>query len=107
MDISNNLTWDEHIGQQVNKEYIQTIGFLRRNIKVKSEPIKSIAYQTLVRPQLEYASEIWSPHTYPDVSRTLDKIRLWSHIQCYKYVKFPSPPSFGLKTYLFKIITIL
>lgn len=62
VDISNNLTWDEHINRSTKKAN-QTLGFLRRNIKVRSEPIKSIAYQTLVRPQLEYASEIWSPHT--------------------------------------------
>lgn len=62
VDISNNLTWDEHINRSTKKAN-QTLGFLRRNIKVRSEPIKSIAYQTLVKPQLEYASEIWSPHT--------------------------------------------
>ncbi len=36
---------------------------LRRNIKVHSEPLKSTAYKTLVRPQLEYCSSVWSPHT--------------------------------------------
>jgi hypothetical protein len=45
------------------KESKPTLGFLRRNIKVKSQSIKSIAYQTLVRHQLEYGSEVWSPHT--------------------------------------------
>jgi hypothetical protein len=62
VDISENLTWDAHI-DRTSKKANQTQGFLRRNIKVKSQSIKSIAYQTLVRPQLEYGSEVWSPHT--------------------------------------------
>lgn len=41
----------------------QTFGFLHRNIKVKSKPIKYMANQTLVRLQLEYGSEIWLTHT--------------------------------------------
>ena len=62
VDISNDLSWDAHINRSSNRAN-QSLGFLRRNIKVKSEPLKTIAYQTLVRPQLEYASEVWSPHT--------------------------------------------
>ena len=33
----------------------------KRNIKVHNNDLKSIAYTTLVRPQLEYASTVWSP----------------------------------------------
>ena len=62
VDISADLSWDAHVSRVSNKAN-QTLGFLRRNLKVKSESIKSLAYQTLVRPQLEYGSEIWSPHT--------------------------------------------
>jgi hypothetical protein len=62
MDISENLSWDSHINRTSQKAN-QTLGFLSRNIMVKSQSIKSIAYQTLVRPQLVYGSEVWSPHT--------------------------------------------
>lgn len=62
VDISSDLSWDTHINKSTKKAN-QTLGFLRRNVKVKSEPLKSIAYQTLVRPQLEYSSEVWSPHS--------------------------------------------
>ena len=40
MEISNDLYWDNHIKRSTTK-----------------------AKQTLVRPQLEYASEVWSPNT--------------------------------------------
>ncbi len=59
---SNDLTWNNQIDNITKKEN-QTLGFLRRNIKVHSEPLKSTAYKTLVRPQLEYCSSVWSPHT--------------------------------------------
>ena len=68
MDISNNLTRDEHINRSTKNANL-TLGLLRKNINVKSELIKSIAYQTLVRPQLEYASEIWSPYTQTQIGQ--------------------------------------
>lgn len=60
--ISNDLTWNKHINNITTKAN-QTLGFLRRNIKVHSERLKSTAYKTLVRPQLEYSSTVWSPYT--------------------------------------------
>ena len=62
VDVSDDLSWDSHCNR-ISTKANQTLGFLRRNIKVKSEPLRSLAYQTLVRPQLEYGSEVWSPHT--------------------------------------------
>ena len=61
VDISNDLSWTTHINR-ITKTANQTLGFLRRNIKVHSEKLKSTAYTTLVRPQLEYCSTVWSPH---------------------------------------------
>ena len=39
------------------------LGFLKRNLQVKQEDTKSLAYKALVRSNLEYCSTIWSPHT--------------------------------------------
>ncbi len=64
--ISNDLTWNTHI-DNITKTANQTLGFLRRNIKIHSEPLKSTVYKTLVRPQLEYCSPVWSPHTDTNV----------------------------------------
>ena len=60
--ISNDLKWNAHIDNITTKAN-QTLGFLRRNIKVHSENLKETAYKTLVRPQLEYGSTVWSPYS--------------------------------------------
>ena len=41
----------------------RTLGFIKRNVKTKNESVKDLAYKTLVRLQVEYASTIWSPYT--------------------------------------------
>ena len=41
----------------------KTLGFLRRNLAFAPRSTKEVAYKTLVRPKLEYAAPIWSPHS--------------------------------------------
>ena len=48
----------------------KTLGFLKCNIKTKMPRIRETAYNTLVRPQLEYASPVWDPHTKDKVNQT-------------------------------------
>ena len=45
-----------------------------RNLKQVSTTVKSQAYKTIVRPQLEYASAIWDPRTAKD-THNLNKIQ--------------------------------
>ena len=66
--ISEDLKWSEHINN-ITKKANQTLGFLKRNIRVHNKDLKSTAYKTLVRPQLEYASTVWSPHTDLDINK--------------------------------------
>ena len=66
--ISEDLSWGNHINN-ITKKANQTLGFLKRNIKVRNQDLKSTAYKTLVRPQLEYASSVWSPHTDTDIKK--------------------------------------
>ena len=40
----------------------RTLGFIKPNLNGCKPQIKSMAYQTLVRPTLEYASTVWDPH---------------------------------------------
>ncbi|MEW8548673.1 MAG: reverse transcriptase family protein, partial [Candidatus Thiodiazotropha sp.] len=64
--ISDDLRWTNHIND-ISKKANQTLGFLKRNIRVHNRDLKATAYKTLVRPQLEYASTVWSPHTATDI----------------------------------------
>ena len=66
--ISEDLKWSEYISS-ITKKTNQTLGFLKRNIRVHNKDLKSTAYKTLVRPQLEYASTVWSPHTDLDINK--------------------------------------
>ena len=64
--IADDLSWSKHI-DITTKKANQTFGFLKRNIRVHNKDLKSVAYKTLVRPQLEYASTVWYPHTTTDI----------------------------------------
>ena len=60
--ISSNMSWNTHISNITSKAH-KLLGFLRRNLQIKNEDTKSMAYKSLVRSNLEYCSTIWSPHT--------------------------------------------
>ena len=47
----------------------RTLGFVRRNIKTRMSKVRETAYNTLVRPQLEYASAVWDPHNKNRISQ--------------------------------------
>ena len=59
--VSGNLTWNNHINSIANNGN-RTLGFIRGNIRTSSLKAKSLAYTSLVRPQLEYCSTVWDPH---------------------------------------------
>ena len=54
------------------------LGFLKGNIRVHSKDLKSVAYKTLVRPQLEYASTVPPPpphtHTHTHTATDIQKV---------------------------------
>ena len=66
--ITDDLSWSTHI-DNITKSANQTLGFLKRNIQVHNKDLKSVAYKTLVRPQLEYPLTVWSPHTATDIQK--------------------------------------
>ena len=59
--ITDDLDWGQHISEITSKA-TRTLGFLRRNLAFAPRQTKDVAYKTLVRPQLEYASPIWHPY---------------------------------------------
>ena len=56
------MKWDAHVNNVVNKGN-RSLGFLKRNIRIKSHDLRSKAYKAIVRPTLEYASSTWDPYT--------------------------------------------
>ena len=55
VDISSDLSWNSHV-DRITGNANRTLGFIRRNIKTKMSKVRETAYNTLVSPQLEYAS---------------------------------------------------
>ena len=60
--LTDNMSWNTHIEQTAAKAN-KKLGFVKRNLKVNNPEVKSLAYKTLVRPNLEYCSTVWDPHT--------------------------------------------
>lgn len=61
IDISSDLSWHQQTHKATSKAN-RNLGFIKRNLKTKNQTVKQLAYQAIVRPTLEYASTIWSPH---------------------------------------------
>ncbi len=64
--IASDLRWNKHIDNITSN---RTLGFLKRNLKINSTALKSTAYNTLVRPTLEYACTVWDPYTQGNISK--------------------------------------
>ena len=73
VDISSGLSWNSHI-DRITGNANSTLGFLKRYIKTKLLKVRETAYNTLVRPKLEYASPIWDPHTKDKISQ-IEKVQ--------------------------------
>ena len=52
VELQSSLSWNHHIDQTVKKAN-SMLGFLRRNLRVKSEQTKATAYCSMFRPLLE------------------------------------------------------
>ena len=60
--LTSDLSWNDHINQASTKAN-RTLGFVMRNLHQCPQEIKVSAYNTLVRPLVEFSSSVWEPHT--------------------------------------------
>ena len=60
VEIQDDLNWHTHI-QKICSKANKVLGLLKRNISSCSPATKSLAYLSLVRPCVEYASSVWDP----------------------------------------------
>ena len=66
--ISSNLKFNTHI-DHIRSQANRTLGFVRRNLHNCTPNIKHIAYNTLVRPTLEYCAAAWDPYTQNNITK--------------------------------------
>ena len=64
--VHRSLKAEGHVSGVVKKAY-GTLAFINRGIDYKSREVMLELYRTLVRPQLEYCVQFWSPHYRKDV----------------------------------------
>ena len=68
LDLSADLKFNTHISR-ITSNANRSLGFIKRNVITKNEKVKELAYKSLVRPQVEYASTIWSPYTKTNIDK--------------------------------------
>ena len=71
--IKSNLSWSHHC-KIVSAKAKRTLNFLHHSLWGATTTAKSVAYKSLIRPLLEYACQVWSPHTAYDIS-TLENVQ--------------------------------
>ena len=60
--VESKLSWSNHIAN-ISAKAAKTLGLIKRTLYPCSPMVKVNAYKALVRPKLEYAVPIWSPHS--------------------------------------------
>ena len=60
VQISKNLKLNKHIDSTSSKAS-QTLGFLKKNLRINSSTVKDSAYKSPVRFKFEYCSTVWDP----------------------------------------------
>ena len=67
--LDNKLSFNSHV-DTITKKATNLLNLCRRNLYMCNSQVKETAYKSLIRPQLDYASPAWSPHT----ARNIDKV---------------------------------
>ena len=70
--LTNDLSW-KHV-ENVAAKGNRTLGFIKRNLRECTKPVKAASYTTFTRPVLEYASTVWDPTTQSNI-QTLEQIQ--------------------------------
>ena len=95
------LSFTQHINR-TTANASKSLGHLKRNILTKNPAIREAAYKTIVRPQVEYASSVWSPYTKKDINK-IEMVQRrairWTQNSYYLYASVtPMQNQLGLRT---------
>jgi len=69
--VNSRLRWNQHI-DQISAAANRMLGFLRRTLYRCPQHLKEKTYKTVVRPKLEYCSNVWDPHQ----QKYIDKLEM-------------------------------
>ena len=84
LTISQDLKWEPYINELTGRAN-KTLGFLRRNLKHCPQQLKQLAYISLVRSRLEYASACWDPYLNKDILKVESVQRRAARFVCNNY----------------------
>ena len=73
VELSSNLSWTNHVNKITSKAS-KSLNLLRRNFYKFPENIKKQAYQSIIRPTMEYAASCWDPYEQGHIDQ-LEKIQ--------------------------------
>ena len=76
--VSSDLKWHEHVAA-ISAKATRLLNLLRRNINFFSSEVETVAFTSLVRPHLEYASASWDPYTARDTQQ-LEGVQRRGHV---------------------------
>jgi hypothetical protein len=62
----------QHWAVYLSSKASQSLGFLRCNIHSSKLCTKEAAYNSIVRPTLEYSSSVWNPYHQKDIDKIED-----------------------------------
>ena len=89
----------EHIAEKVKKAN-SMMGLIRRSFSYLGLDMFNILYTLFVRPHLEYAQAVWSPHLKRDdtliervqqrATKLVEGLRVFSHTECLQTLNLPT-----------------
>ena len=95
-DTSSTSYLGDQMDKQVKKTVAkgnQTLGVLKRNHRHCPRSIKDMAYKTILRPKLEYASAVWDPFTEDNIRKLEAVQRRAAQFVCNSYRQIASVSS--------------
>jgi hypothetical protein len=82
--LSADLKWNNHI-QQMTSKANKSLSFIRRNLQINSKSVKDRAYQSLVRPKLEYSCSVWDPYITENIYKIEQVQRRAARYACHRH----------------------
>jgi len=73
-NFTSDLRWDKHVDNICSRAN-SSLGFIRRNVNIGNPRVKGLAYQSYVRPVLEYSPTVWDPYTAGSIKKIESIIR--------------------------------